>query len=57
MDVLQFIAWIFTSLLIAFVIIAIIAVRWDYLRITKENEKLKNDLHNARKRKMEKENK
>lgn len=57
MDVLQFIAWIFTSLLIAFVIIAIIAVRWDYLRITKENEKLKDDLHNARKRKMEKENK
>lgn len=57
MDILQFIAWIFTSLLIAFVIIAIIAVRWDYLRITKENEKLKDDLHNARKRKMEKENK
>lgn len=57
MDVLQFIAWIFTSLLIAFVTIAIIAVRWDYLRITKENEKLKDDLHNARKRKMEKENK
>ncbi len=43
MDILQFIAWIFTSLLIAFVIIAIIAVKWDYLRLTKENEKLKKE--------------
>ena len=54
MSILEFILYLIITLLTFFTLLAIIVVKSDYSKLNEENKKLKEDLHNARKRKMEK---
>ena len=57
MGVLEFVAFIVTVIVIGITIMGVTSIKYDYNKIEEENEKLRKDLHNARKRKMEKEQK
>lgn len=57
MGVLEFVAFIITVIVIGITIIGVTSIKYDYNKIEEENEKLRTDLHKARKRKMEKEQK
>ena len=57
MSVLEFVAFIVTVIVIGVTIMGVTSIKYDYQKLEEENAKLKTDLHNARKRKMEKEQK
>ncbi len=57
MDILGFVAFVITIIVIGITIMGVTYIKYDYVRLEEENEKLRTDLHNARKRKMEKDNK
>lgn len=57
MGVLEFVAFIITVIVIGITIMGVTSIKYDYNKVEEENEKLRRDLHNARKRKMEKEQK
>ena len=55
MSVLEFIFNTMLMIVIAFIVIGGIGTIWNNDQLKKENEKLKKDLHEARKRKIKKE--
>lgn len=57
MNILEFIFGIIALLVGALVVIGTVTTIWDNNKLQEENKKLNEDLHNARKRKMEKESK
>ena len=57
MSVLEFIFNTMLMIVIAFVVIGVVGTKWNLDELRKENKKLKEDLHEARKRKMKKESK
>ncbi len=52
MNVLEFIFGIIVVLISAFVVIGTVCTIYDYKRVEKENNKLKEDLQKARQRKI-----
>ncbi|MBQ6546492.1 MAG: hypothetical protein IJL74_00645 [Bacilli bacterium] len=54
MNVFEFILYLIMTLLAFFTILVMVVVKSDYGKLNEENKKLKEDLHKARKRKMEK---
>lgn len=57
MGVLEFISFIVTVIIIGITILGVVSIKYEISKLEEENEKLRRDLHNARKRKMEKEQK
>lgn len=57
MGVLEFISFIVTVIIIGITILGVVSIKYETSKLEEENEKLRRDLHNARKRKMEKEQK
>ena len=54
MNILQFIAWLFTLVVIFVIVIGVVSIKYDYQKLTEENKKLKNDLLEARRKNLKK---